>query len=171
MPEHPTTRPADAAVPRAAAPPRVIVVAAEPADAVALAALFSSAKRTAMPWLPELHDEADDRRFIAERVLPRCEVLLVRRGSEPVGFLALAGDWVEHLYVRPDAQRAGVGSALLEAAMARRPGGLRLWTFQRNGGARAFYARHGFTELELTDGAGNEEREPDVRLGWSGPGG
>jgi hypothetical protein len=26
--------------------------------------------------------------------------------------------------------------------------------------------RHGFTEVELTDGSGNEEREPDVRLAW-----
>lgn len=145
------------------------VVAADPGDVGALAALFSVAKRTAMPWLPDLHDEADDRRFIADRVLPRCEVLVIRRGAEPVGFLALAGEWVEHLYVRPDAQRAGIGSALLEAAKARRPCGLRLWAFQRNHGARAFYARHGFSELELTDGAANDEREPDVLLGWAEP--
>ena len=74
---------------------------------------------------------------------------------------------VEHLYVRPDAQRVGIGAALLEAAKARRPAGLRLWVFQRNHGARAFYARHGFAEMELTDGADNEEREPDVLLAWA----
>ena len=41
---------------------------------------------------------------------------------------------------------------------------LQLWTFQVNDRARAFYARHGFREVELTDGATNEEHEPDVRL-------
>jgi putative acetyltransferase len=40
---------------------------------------------------------------------------------------------------------------------------LRLWTFQRNAGARRFYERNGFAAVELTDGLGNEEREPDVR--------
>ncbi|MBA3262355.1 MAG: GNAT family N-acetyltransferase [Thermoleophilaceae bacterium] len=73
---------------------------------------------------------------------------------------------VEHLYVRPDAQRAGIGSALLDAAKSRRPTGLRLWVFQRNRGARAFYGRHGFAEVRLTEGVNNEEREPDVLLAW-----
>jgi GNAT superfamily N-acetyltransferase len=73
---------------------------------------------------------------------------------------------VEHLYVRPDAQRAGIGSALLEEAKRGRPNGLRLWVFQRNHAARAFYARHGFVEVRSTDGADNEEREPDVLLEW-----
>ena len=31
-----------------------------------------------------------------------------------------------------------------------------------------FYARHGFVAVERTDGAGNEEREPDVRYVWPG---
>jgi putative acetyltransferase len=121
-----------------------------------------------MPWLPKLHTEAEDRRFFGERVLRECEVLVVRRSGAPVGFLALKDDLVEHLYVRPEAQREGIGSALLDAAKARRPSGLRLWVFERNSGARAFYARHGFTEVTRTDGSGNEEREPDVLLAWPG---
>lgn len=120
-----------------------------------------------MPWLPALHTAGDERRFIAERVMGRCEVLVVRRGDAPAGFLALNNDVVEHLYVRPGEQRGGIGSALLDEAKAMRPGGLHLWVFQRNEGALAFYARHGFAELKRTDGAGNEEREPDVLLGWS----
>ena len=32
--------------------------------------------------------------------------------------------------------------------------------------ARRFYRRHGFVEVGRTDGARNEEREPDVRLAW-----
>jgi GNAT superfamily N-acetyltransferase len=138
------------------------------ADGDALAATFRAARDAAMPWLPKLHSEAEDRHFFGERVLAECEVLVVRRAGSPVAFLALQDDMVEHLYVHPDAQRAGIGSALLEAAKALRPGGLRLWIFQRNHGARAFYARHGFAEVRLTDGSGNEEKEPDALLAWPG---
>jgi GNAT superfamily N-acetyltransferase len=54
------------------------------------------------------------------------------------------------------------------AALFRRAfGGLRLWTFQKNEGARRFYERHGFDVVEMTDGAGNEEHEPDVLYAWT----
>ena len=134
-------------------------------DADEIAAIFGAARSAAMPWLPDLHSEAEDRRFFAG-VVEDCEVLVVRRGGQPIAFIALRSDFVEHLYVRPEAQRAGIGSALIEAAMDRRPTGLRLWAFQRNEGARAFYARHGFAEVERTDGSANQEREPDVLLAW-----
>jgi GNAT superfamily N-acetyltransferase len=137
-------------------------------DADGIAATFGAARRTAMPWLPRLHTEAEDRRYF-EGVLRECDVLVVRRDGLPIAFLALKDDTVEHLYVRPGAQRARIGSALLQAAKSRSPTGLRLWTFQRNHGARAFYAHHGFAELELTDGSANEEREPDVLLAWTPP--
>jgi GNAT superfamily N-acetyltransferase len=141
---------------------------ATPTDTDAIVATFGAARTAAMPWLPALHPEAEDRRYFAG-VIEECEVLVVRRDGQPIAFIAVEDDLVAHLYVRPDAQRAGIGSALLEAAKARRPNGLRLWVFQRNQDARAFYARHGFAEVERTDGAANEEREPDVLLAWTPP--
>jgi ribosomal protein S18 acetylase RimI-like enzyme len=135
-------------------------------DAGALAAIFTAARHEAMPWLPRLHSAAEDRDFIGGRVMAECEVLVVRREGRPAGFLALSGDLVEHLYVSPGAQRAGIGSALLDAAKRASPDGLRLWVFQRNQGAVAFYERHGFSEVERTDGSANEEREPDALLAW-----
>jgi GNAT superfamily N-acetyltransferase len=139
------------------------------ADADALAATFKAARMAAMPWLPELHSGAADRRYLADHLIGACDVFLVRREGTPVAFLALKGDLVADLYVRPDAQGGGLGSALLEFAKSRRPSGLRLWVFQRNHGARAFYARHGFAEVRFTDGSGNEEHEPDVLLAWPEP--
>jgi hypothetical protein len=44
---------------------------------------------------------------------------------------------------------------------------LQLWTFQRNADARRFYAARGFVDVEVTDGAGNEEMEADVRMVWA----
>ncbi|HEY1625475.1 MAG TPA: MmcQ/YjbR family DNA-binding protein [Streptosporangiaceae bacterium] len=58
---------------------------------------------------------------------------------------------------------------LLDLAKRRRPGGLQLWTFESNVRARRFYARHGFTVEERTDGSGNEERAPDMRYVWGPP--
>jgi hypothetical protein len=40
------------------------------------------------------------------------------------------------------------------------------WTFQRNKAARRFYERHGFTLVRETDGARNEEKEPDAEYCW-----
>ena len=51
-------------------------------------------------------------------------------------------------------------------AKARSPR-LELWTFQANTRARAFYAREGFAEVKLTDGQGNDEELPDVRMVWN----
>jgi hypothetical protein len=53
-------------------------------------------------------------------------------------------------------------------AKALRPGGLRLYAFQRNRHARAFYEARGFAPVSFSDGTGNEEREPDVLYQWRG---
>jgi GNAT superfamily N-acetyltransferase len=57
--------------------------------------------------------------------------------------------WIEDLFVRADARRAGVGDALIELAIdqAAERGAKRieLDTNEDNAGALALYARHGFT--------------------------
>jgi GNAT superfamily N-acetyltransferase len=71
-----------------------------------------------------------------------------------------------HLYVHPDLQGRGIGDALLTRAKELRPDGFRLWVFQRNTNARRFYEHRGLRLVELTDGEGNEEREPDALYEW-----
>jgi GNAT superfamily N-acetyltransferase len=84
-----------------------------------------------------------------------------------VGFIALEGSYVEHLYVAPAHQGIGIGDALLQKAKELRPGGLLLWTFERNHRARTFYEKRGFVAIEFADGSRNEERTPDVRYQWN----
>jgi hypothetical protein len=43
---------------------------------------------------------------------------------------------------------------------------LSLWTFQRNQQARHFYESKGFVPVKETDGADNEEHEPDALYTW-----
>jgi ribosomal protein S18 acetylase RimI-like enzyme len=139
---------------------------ARAADVPEITALFLAARRTALPYLPELHTDAETQAFLAG-VVAAGGVTVVESGGRVVGFLALAGARVDHLYVDPTCQGRGHGSALLRAAQAACPAGLDLWVFQRNRAAIAFYEAHGFAVVERTDGARNEEREPDARMAWS----
>ena len=66
----------------------------------------------------------------------------------------------------PRSDRARHRQPVHRLAKALRPGGLELYTFQVNTGARRFYERHGFRVVDLDDGARNEEGQPDVRYRW-----
>ncbi len=144
----------DGAVPR--------IVPATPADAPAVADVFLAARAT-MTYLPDLHTDDETRGFVADVVLPRQDVHLALDDDGAVlGFAAVDGAWLEHLYVTPSAWGRGVGTALLEHVLAGHDGALSLHVFQRNTGARRFYERHGFVLVATGDGSGNEEREPDA---------
>jgi GNAT superfamily N-acetyltransferase len=141
---------------------------ARPADATAVATLHGAARPHAMPYLPELRSDDEVRVWTRETLLPKAEVWIAEIAGEPVGYLALVDDILDHLYVAPDHQGRGVGSMLLAKAKALRPAGLQLYAFQRNRRARDFYEARGFAPVRFSDGAGNEEREPDVLYEWPG---
>ena len=135
-------------------------------DAEAIADLLLDSRREAMPWLPLLHSREEAITYFAGHVLVHEEVLVAEVNELVVGFLALEGDHVDHLYVGPSFQGRGIGDKLLAMAKELRPGGLTLWTFQRNARARRFYEARGFVASEFTDGSRNAEREPDVLYAW-----
>jgi GNAT superfamily N-acetyltransferase len=135
------------------------------ADADSVADIFLAAKGE-MTYLPQLHMEEETRGWMRDVVLRNFEAWVAEFEDRVIGFSALSDDLLEHLYVHPQEQSRGVGTALLELAKKRRPRGLRLWVFQKNLGARRFYERHGFTLVRLTDGEDNEEREPDALYEW-----
>ena len=73
---------------------------------------------------------------------------------------------IDQLYILPKAQGRGCGTALLLLAQ-NAFGCLHLWTFQRNIRARRFYEAKGFRLVEETDGAKNQEKEPDALYFWT----
>ena len=117
---------------------------------------------------PPVHSEDEVRTRFTEVVVPTREVWVADQGGTIVALLVLEDDWVDQLYVDPEWTGKTVGSQLLDLAKRQRPGGLRLWAFQSNTGARRFYERHGFVATATTDGD-NEEGAPDVRYEWPGP--
>jgi GNAT superfamily N-acetyltransferase len=116
-----------------------------------------------------VHSDEEVRSWFRDIVLPTKEVWVAEVSGAIAGILVLEDDWIDQLYVDPERTSAGVGARLLALAKERRPGGLQLWTFQSNHGARRFYERHGFLAMQTTAG-NNEEKAPDVRYQWHPPG-
>ena len=72
--------------------------------------------------------------------------------------IAFRTDWIDQLYVLPEAQGRGVGTefAAISRNCFRAPAALDL---SANARARRFYEARGFALVEETDGARNEEKE------------
>jgi len=92
----------------------------------------------------------------------------VRRNMpDPVPVMVLARLAVDRAY-----QDRGLGASLLRDAILRilqaaELGGIRaILVHAISAEAKRFYERHGFLLVELTDGSGNQEREPDARYEW-----
>jgi len=142
-----------------------------PEDGPAIAALYTATRIAAVPLMPPaLHTAEEDVAHFSGLIAgPEHEGWVAEQDGEILGFALLTDTWLDGLYVRPSAQGQGIGTALLELAQSLRPGGLGLWVFESNTPGRALYRRHGFVETERTDGSGNEERAPDIRMDWPAP--
>jgi GNAT superfamily N-acetyltransferase len=136
------------------------------ADMDAAARVHRTAFDHALPTLAGLHTPEQDRWFFRERVFKTCEMWGAFDGDAMTGMLAFRDGWIDQLYVLPEAQGRGLGTALLQVAQ-NSTDRLKLWTFQRNAQARRFYDARGFALVQETDGAQNEEKEPDALYLWT----
>ena len=141
-------------------------------DASALADLYLRARRAAEPAIPAMvHTDAETHEWMLGQIAESIgsmtlEIWVAAEGDRLLGLMVLDRGWLEQLYIDPGETGGGIGTELLAHAKARRVGGLRLWTFQSNIGAQRFYERHGFEEVDRTDGSGNEEGAPDICYAW-----
>jgi GNAT superfamily N-acetyltransferase len=140
-------------------------------DLPAIADVFIATRAAAVPAMPpsihpphEVHAFYDGLDLVAG---PR-EPWVAEDERGIVAFAEVEADWLDALYVLPEAQGEGIGAALLDLVKSLRPGGFSLWVFESNAPARTFYAGHGLVEREHTDGTGNEEKSPDLRMEWPG---
>ncbi|MGW6984426.1 N-acetyltransferase family protein [Streptomyces sp. NPDC054932] len=142
---------------------------AVPTDADEITRLFLASRAAAMPYLPRIHSDEDTLAWITHVVLPDSRVWVAADCATQaiLGFAALEGDMLEHLYLLPDARRRGIGARLLAEVREAAPDGLSLNVFQRNEDAIAFYVHHGFELVETNDGSRNEENEPDATYRWN----
>ena len=137
-------------------------------DAPAMGTLHILAMRT-LTFLPQLHTTQEAIAWMAGEILPNQEAWVAEVADDVVGYIVFTDDWINQLYVHPDHHGQGLGAALLAHVLATGTP-KQLWTFQQNERARRFYETRGFEAVEFTDGAGNEEKTPDVRYVWRGSG-
>jgi len=120
-------------------------------------------------WLrpDQKHPMEESKAFFRTHVAPRCQLWVAERAGQILGMLAMHEDEVDRLYVAPEAQGQGIGSALLDHAKTLCPDGLRLVTLQGNTQARRFYEKRGFVAYDHGRSAPPED-EPDVSYRWAG---
>ena len=135
-------------------------------DMDAAARVVRTAFDQALPSLAGLRTPEEDQWFFRERIFNTCEMWGAFDGAAMRGIIAFREGWIDQLYVLPEAQRRGVGKDLLQVAQNAFDR-LQLWTFQRNAPARRFYKARGFALIQETDGAGNDEKEPDALYLWT----
>jgi GNAT superfamily N-acetyltransferase len=138
----------------------------KPEDMDAAARVVRTAFDQALPSLAGLHTPDEDQWFFRERVFKTCQMWGAFDGTAMIGMIAFREGWIDQLFVLPEAQRRGVGKELLQVAQSAFDR-LQLWTFQRNAPARHFYEARGFALVHETDGARNEEKEPDALYLWT----
>ncbi len=148
----------------------VLLRRAEAPDTEAIADLYGAARAAAEPMMPPaMHTHAEDLAwFAAQLAQDTHEAWVAEQDGELLGYALFTPGWLDHLFLRPDVTGQGIGTLLLDLVKSLRSSGFALWVFESNIGARRFYERHGFVVLERTDGSGNEEKSPDIKMAWPG---
>ncbi|MEP2641935.1 GNAT family N-acetyltransferase [Roseobacter sp.] len=142
----------------------ITITTARILDAGAVGNILSMSN-DAMPWLPRLHSAAEEIMYAGD-MIEAGWVRVAKRDGKVVGFIARWEGEVHALYVLPDMQDSGIGTALIEDAKADSDT-LALWSYQINGTATRFYGLRGFIETARTDGKDNDVGLPDIRFEWS----
>jgi GNAT superfamily N-acetyltransferase len=88
----------------------------ELADMDAAARVHRSSFDHALPWLTGLHTPEEDRWFYRERMFRTCKLWGAFDDIAMTGVIAFHDDWIEQLYVLPEALGRGVGTELLDVA-------------------------------------------------------
>jgi ribosomal protein S18 acetylase RimI-like enzyme len=129
--------------------------------------LWVRSRWDAEPWLEERMGYTPEQNLahFEHVIAAENEIWLAHRGDHLVGLLAHRDGHVDQLFVEPSDQRTGVGSALLGKAKQLSPGGLELFTSQRNKRARAFYESQGFEAIAFGTSP-PPESEPYVKYVW-----
>ena len=129
------------------------------------AVMWFASLTDALPYVEPRHSYQQVYTFFRDVIVPQNDIWLALEDEDLKGFMAIQSEYLTLLYIAVDAQRQGIGSALLDKARALSSDGLTSHTYQRNEMARAFYRKHGFTEVKYGLVA-DYNNEPDVEIRW-----
>ena len=138
-------------------------------DANVIANLYLASRKKYISFAPLVHSDTVIQQWMHDILIPSAQVWVVEKNDVIIGMMAIdeiqGVNWIEQLYVLPEAVGHGAGSLLMAKAKSLNPP-IRLRTFQENLGARRFYERQGFKIIEFSDGSENEEQCPDMLYEW-----
>jgi ribosomal protein S18 acetylase RimI-like enzyme len=117
-------------------------------DLDAISRVHWRACRIAYRFMNWSYSEGEVRRWYAGKLDQWDWGRVAWAGESVAGFIAASGAHLDQLFVDPDHQRAGIGSALLRALLERGQRPVTLNVFALNAPARAFYERFGFRQTD-----------------------
>ena len=121
---------------------RLNIRAYRPGDEEAVIAVWLAASRVAHAFLDG--DFIDREKDQVRKHLPLAETWVGEIDGKFLGFIAMISNEVGGLFVDPDAQRGGIGTALMDFAVQRH-GEVYLDVFKANTIGRTFYENYGFS--------------------------
>jgi ribosomal protein S18 acetylase RimI-like enzyme len=138
-------------------------------DFDAVTRLWREARELAFPDFQRRkgHTFEEDCAYFRNVIAQNNDVWVAEVDGRVAGFIAIAGDFVDQLYVHPDFQRQGIGRQLLDHARELSPEHVWLYTLQVNANGRAFYEKNGFVAVRFGVSPAPES-EPDVEYHWRG---
>ena len=98
-------------------------------------------------------------------IRPRCLIWVGTRNEQVVAFLAMAGSYIDRMYVDPAEWRKGWGTRFVLLAKELHPEGLELHTHLQNHAARRLYEKYGFKAVKFGLSPA-PENAPDVEYHW-----
>ncbi len=137
------------------------------ADFDAVTVLWRRSREEAFPDFQRTkgHTFEEDCAYFRDVILPNNQVWVAEEDGRLAGFMAMHADFIDQLYVDPDIQRRGIGTAFLDHARQLSPSTLHLFTFQSNANGRAFYEKNGFRAVKFGVSP-PPENEPDMEYRW-----
>ena len=97
------------------------------------------------PDFVALHTPEHQREYFREKINKGSAVYMLIK-ERPVGIVSVTGSLIEDLYILPEMQNKGYGTALLQFAISLCPGVPTLWILENNVNAARLYRRMGFKE-------------------------
>ncbi len=119
-----------------------------------------------------LHTPEHQEKYIARKMDEGSRFWMLE-DPDPAGVVSVKDSLIEDLYVLPDRQNRGYGTALLRYAVSRCSGMPSLWILENNARARRLYEREGFRETgnrkAVTGKLDEIELVPDIVYRIAGP--
>lgn len=139
---------------------------AETKDSDEIAGVMVAARDATLPNLSKIDTKEEFRVLMKLVLVPKNDVWVAEMsGKGIVGFMVVSESFLNYLSIHPSHWSKGIGSKLLDKAKDRN-NTLTVTPFQKEKRTRSFYELHGFKQLELCDGFGNQEHEPDALYEW-----